>query len=259
MSSIQTPCKFCAFAEFDPNFSDGTKSQSGCKVNRLETYRDKGLVEEVYDDEAEFFLVKTACMGYRKQEWMDAYKDNWAEQFQKESRVKADLVIPVSPKDSLYDIKKTLLSCQGQFEKVVVVNLDGKNQTYHHELSKMVREECLKPFTIETCVEAKSVEEGIDLALSFRRIISPYYLVVMPGSSVRTDYIDKVNSLVNKNLEEFLVIQNSDNSLDGNLFSKIAHTKLGGNYNIPLVEKVEELCKEQGQNYVVKMAHIVTL
>lgn len=63
--NIETPCKFCTFAQFDG------KSQTGCLANRL----DEQDYFNAYDEEAEFCVIKGLCTTYRPKTWNGGVPD----------------------------------------------------------------------------------------------------------------------------------------------------------------------------------------
>lgn len=259
---IATPCKYCGFAQYEyvEDTTGGRQSQTGCMVGRLEKYRDKGLITECYDDNAEFSVINTVCMGYRKAEWMMAHKDNWEEKFKDETRVRVDLLVPVG-NDRLYDIKTLIQDSQGQFEKIIIVNLNGRNNLYQEQLSKLIRETCKVPYVLECCLSPKTVAEGIDLVIKLKRLNSPYYMLCRPGFVVRENAVESINKLVNEHLEEFLVIEdpNVEDEYNGLLFNRVAHQKLGGNEETSLYSKIQDLCVQQNKSMIRALPLVSTL
>lgn len=62
---LETPCKFCTFAQFDG------KSQIGCLADRLESQE----YFAAYDEEAEFCVVTGLCTTYRPKTWNGGIPD----------------------------------------------------------------------------------------------------------------------------------------------------------------------------------------
>lgn len=60
----QTNCQDCLCAEYEG------KTQTGCALNRIEIFKDRGEVREVYDAEnREFYIIDRICNGYRGPSW----------------------------------------------------------------------------------------------------------------------------------------------------------------------------------------------
>lgn len=60
----QTNCQDCLCAEYEG------KTQTGCALNRIEIFKDRGEVSEVYDAEnREFYIIDRICNGYRDPNW----------------------------------------------------------------------------------------------------------------------------------------------------------------------------------------------
>lgn len=57
-NKLETSCKDCMFAVYDGNI------QAGCEAGRIEKFGDS--VFEAYDDDKEFYVVKTVCNYFRE-------------------------------------------------------------------------------------------------------------------------------------------------------------------------------------------------
>lgn len=248
---MKTSCKDCLYNQEEVN------TQVGCGMGRLNRYLEIGLVTEAYDEEKEFCVIDRICNAKVNKEnpnvahWLDPLIRREA------LRIRADLVIPVD-KHPLYEVQKTIENSEGQFERIIVVNSNvGKNPEYHFQLNKMVQEKSKKPYRIEAIVEYKSIGDSIDILINLKgRVKSPYYAVVLPGSSFAPDYMQKVDYFANEQLEEFVCIEGDEGPYNLSLFTTTSHRLLDGNVGEPLKDKIRELCKEQSLTLLRKMEEI---
>ena len=54
----ETSCKKCKFAIYDG------QTQTGCEDNRIEKYLEQDRCFEAYDNEKEFYVIRTLCSCY---------------------------------------------------------------------------------------------------------------------------------------------------------------------------------------------------
>lgn len=59
MSMFQTQCEGCYFAKVD------NQIQTGCQLNRLEIFKNKGLAEQ----QGNYYLINTFCNSVRSEKW----------------------------------------------------------------------------------------------------------------------------------------------------------------------------------------------
>lgn len=136
---VHTACRGCAFADEtqvfdsgqigDPPRAPGFRSQTGCKLGRLDKYREQGadIVEAVDETGDEFFVVNgRKCLAHRDKAWADRVPEaNRAAAVRAELTVRADVVVPVGSADEVDRLPATLDSLRALELKpatVTVVN-----------------------------------------------------------------------------------------------------------------------------------------
>jgi hypothetical protein len=84
---LETPCKFCTFAQFEG------RGQTGCLANRLESQDHF----EAYDEELEFYVIEGLCTTYRPKTWNGGVPD--VSKADAEANFKATIIIDYDSSD----------------------------------------------------------------------------------------------------------------------------------------------------------------
>jgi hypothetical protein len=112
ISLIHTPCKECVFAIYQEN------TQTGCKINYLQKYKEKNIeILEVFDKEKNFFVINNKkCLGYRDKKWLDKHRDaeNISDIVAQENALKYIVLIPIESTCTIENIKRSVLSILNQ-------------------------------------------------------------------------------------------------------------------------------------------------
>jgi len=103
-------CKGCAFA------NKVGKTQVGCDIDKLETFRDSGVkVVEGRDDDEEFFIVERFCQFFRDENWSRDVKNiSLKAQVNKEVEISYGFIILHEHGNSLDKVRSTFKDIQAQ-------------------------------------------------------------------------------------------------------------------------------------------------
>lgn len=137
ISAIHTPCKQCAFAQYD------NKTQTGCHLGYIEIYKNNNEeIIEAYDEESEFFVINNKkCIGYRENAWfekrevnIDSMEDKLAK-YQESNYAHYIAVIDLKKLDmnQLHDICKNLMSCQVKPQKIILIRYKDENKKFAYK------------------------------------------------------------------------------------------------------------------------------
>ena len=250
-----TPCNKCVFADYKGNV------QYGCKLGRLDKFKEKNVdIIPAFDLEREFFVVKSFCNTYRTEEWAKKQEQGrHAEKVRKENQVRIHFIIIAGDGrdkktafnedeiDEMMDaIDKTGFSILNQNIKPISAILVNNSPLHQFEAYHKAHEIFNK-----TGVKFSIVEMGEDLDdlacidEGFNDVGGGFYAVFKAGHVVDPSFSDKVDSLVNEELEKLTFIRGYD-GLNGMTVQCSMHKYLKGNGGVPLEQKITEISEEDG-------------
>jgi hypothetical protein len=250
-----TPCNKCVFADYKGNV------QYDCKLGRLEKFKKKNIeVIPAFDLERDFFVVKSFCNAYRTEEWAKKQEQgDHAEKVRKENQVRIHFIIIAGDGrdkktafnedeiDEMMDaIDKTGFSILNQNIKPVTVVLVNNSPLHQFEAYHKAHEIFNK-----TGVKFSIVEMGQDLDdlacidEGFNDVGGGFYVVFKAGHVVDSSFSDKIDSLVNEELESLAFVEGYD-GLNGMTVQCSMHKYLKGNAGVPLKQKITEISEEDG-------------
>jgi hypothetical protein len=149
-------------------------------------------------------------------------------------------------------MEKTVLACLKQKEVkpdyIVVVN---NSEVPHDEvISKMhgaVKSEAV--FYATKISYGATLEECIDFG--FAQAKNGYYIVFEGGYEPPPNFLDKINRLINEELEAILLLK-PKNKIDGLFVQCMIHKMLGGNVKKSLVDKLDEISEEENTQHLIR-------
>lgn len=249
-----TACIDCALAVKDKS----GRVQSGCLAGRNSIYAELGAtVEEVYNGEDEFFLIRDKFCNYFRPEgtWGAAHtKENRLKDVQKETvRKLVDYIVYV---DGDQDINRIVQDIAHQTLR--------PSGTTHLVLNHSVFPpakyiDILRGGNLRWSVSVVTWDLSEDLALNLAadKCESCYYVVLYPSGRLSKYFTDNLDYRVNTELKLFSLawpqlLKKNDfpNSLNYHtlVVNSAAHKSVGGNSTLSVSEKIVERAKEQG-NY----------
>ena len=137
INEVHTSCNDCIFAIRKNNKE---KTQTGCKIGKLDSYKAAGTeIIEAYDDFGkEFFVINNrVCIGKRTKEWGKEYSpDEWEEIVKKQSKIRYQILVILDEKHSLEELNKTLKSIENQDNIPTIVTV--VNSSYAIKTETMI-------------------------------------------------------------------------------------------------------------------------
>jgi hypothetical protein len=272
---LWTSCKDCVFAVYENN------TQCGCSTGRLEKFKDVGThIVEAQDGEKEYMVIERFCNHYREKNWMTNSKPvrswgrikNKEKTVKKETQIRCGVIIilkniaPIQDDDfseriaqiaanelTVENMEKTILACLKQKEVkpdyIVVVN---SSEVPHTEIISRMHHTIKKKavfYAVRTSHNEASLEECIDLA--FAQAKNGHYIVFEGGYEPPPNFLDKINSLINEELQPILLLK-PQNKIDGMFVQTMIHKMLGGNAEKPLIDKIDKITKEENTEHLIR-------
>lgn len=201
----ETACKNCLFAVYDH------KTQIGCRLGRLDKYIDRDEVIEVYDEEAEFYVIKGICNTVRQTEWNNGVAN--VEKVMEEARPKFDVYI-----DS-YNIS------QGYAEEIIQFYDDVSETDF--DINWTIVADASLPKEQRTMVAGilrrinARVVEGVDLNITISEEIlksrRAFSVMIDDMSVLNANIFNRIDTLLNEDLRKFVYYALDDTHVISNL------------------------------------------
>jgi len=226
----QTACKDCLFAVYDGN------TQTDCSMGRIEKWREKDAVIEAYDNDKEFFVINGVCNTVRQGNWNGGVADTELVRKEVVPTFEVFIVADHLSKDTVDEILKLhdeATTCHW----TVLASFDLPAEVKHSIVSPLAKGlkadivECADaPFTIGT------------LSLKSRR---SFTVVLDHLSLVSSELFTRVDTLLNDDMDKFVVYNLNGTEAVSNLALHVMHHKLE-TYNFNhLCDAVRDYAKEQ--------------
>jgi len=213
---IHSPCKNCVFSVYDNN------TQTDCSLNYLEKYKTIGAeILEAYDDDKEFFIVNSKkCIGYRENKWFKQFGLENSELSDKINKYyelnHLDYLAVVDLKSftvhDLQDLLTEFNEANIKPQKIIFIRYVDDQQIFSYDvMQKLIADSKIDfPWRIQTIVDTDLI--NADIIHNITSINTKYRFtlsIIDPGSGI-ADLIDKTNKLVHEDLDQFLVVTNSN-------------------------------------------------
>jgi hypothetical protein len=248
---IKTICRDCIFAEF----TDDAVTQVGCKLGRLDKYRDNGKATAIEDDNGlEYYEISTFCNTCRNPEWDDKFSDP-VERVLKEVELKVDAVIlddsnHANWQDEIMTSVKSLLAQELRPCRIVIVCY-RKNDKFLNMRAEMEKAG-IKYDIVNVLDYAKSPYALLNQGV--KKCRNQYYTVVESGDELPVDYFSKLNNILNNELGKFSMIEPQE-QLTGLTVQRQLHQmvqNLTGATELNIVDAIKALAKEQNLEHMVR-------
>lgn len=228
LEKAYTSCKECAFAEYDGI------TQTGCTIQKLNQHKQNNAqIVEVYDNEAEFYLVNGVfCVYKRSHRWSKRYDDPQA-QLLKEIALDYNAIIFAN--DSIDDFRSTLMSLKDQRYQpshITAIRYPGTpNLPYEYQLSIQ------NAFPVEwriSNVTDKSLSKNAMVDMTTDIIKKKVYTVCDAGFRYRMVFSDIIHKLFCSGIP-FGIVEHSGMYVVHTFMHKV----LSGNAGSPLRDKIQ--------------------
>ena len=208
---LHTPCLDCVFAVFED------KTQTGCELGRLETYREQGSVLPVFDAEGNEFEVINGrlCTTFRHNngDWARQYPTNRREQVREEIQLRATVLVLIECNHWVRDLPDIVRSLREQTlpaHEVIFINCQcGEPASkIHADLVALVGDSFpwkLTDILPDENGDRKMGYEAIDEV--FSKVRGQYYVAVSADWFLPKNYLKNLDEALNDRLERFVVVR----------------------------------------------------
>ena len=245
-SHVKSSCQNCVFAFTKGHGPVDGETQTGCRLGRIEKFRERGTSVELKYDKwgSGFFIINRFCSANRNREWAAGLSEEQQERkVREEVALAAHVYVPVwSP--TMDEIKTTLDSLTHQKPKPAAVEILVKGDKRPGKLILWLQHaypDLNWKVTVLTDEEA-TPDAAIDSAVP--RCESMFYAVFNSGVAAPADFLQELDRLVNDELYAFALIP-GDTEGNGRVVLKDMHLQLGGNEVCDMVEASPQMTEEQ--------------
>lgn len=234
-----TTCEKCIFSIKDEN-----EEQIGCFANRIELYVKQKVASK--EEGNKFYTIENRiCNLCRAKDspWNDGSDlEKLLIKAKKEVIVNTACIITCEQNSSIEDILKTAKSLEKQtLQTTVFFNFTSnipKTSDLIPKLRKLFPANSRLAWKVNLCYERDNgkpltPERASDLVVNqFNPQDFTYYLMLTPGVELPESFLDKINTSINKDLNQFIYlmpIEYEDNKKIGPLVHTATHYVLGGN------------------------------
>jgi hypothetical protein len=251
-----TQCQDCIFRVDELYSHDSTTGQtnygqSSCKLGRLYKFEKQGLA--TFNKDKQSYTIQTVCNAYRDQEWANQYSEPEKTVLQ-QIQIQCDFVIichyPDNLKTALVNSAKECLRQYIQPKHLIFIIQYTKNQDMkaaYDALAEILSDKIdfcvIRIFETASDLEQYQDDFSVYVDRAFDRIQSTYYAVFMYGKPIPSDYLVKINDLINVDMRRIIMVDNHD--YHGLLMQKLIHQRFRGNIGLPLRQKIHQAAKLQ--------------
>ena len=259
VQGLFTSCEDCVFSGYEKD------TQTSCKLNRVDKFKDKGVeIMEAYNDEREFYVVKSFCNSYRNKDWGDSHVDHELS-VAKENQIRWNAIIIVGngkaeagdPEKNIapfHDLlEKTCISIKDQSIPPVAVIVSNNSDVLPFDIAHKAHEMFDRTdisFYVSNIVETNFDDiQCVDDA--FLKCKNGFYSVFKSGHVAKPNIIQSLNSALNEDLEKIAYVRGYD-GINGTTAQAAIHKYLGGNFSLSLEEKISKICEEDGSGNLIR-------
>ena len=241
---ISTSCKNCYFAEYKD------KTQSGCKLNRLEKYRNLNAnVVEAYDDDKEFYVIQDKiCVYYRNQEFIEELQlvdeEGILKKIKSELHAPYHLILFFRENDTEKDLEHCIESAASHHIKppvFTVINKFNKNVD-PPRIMEIANHHGFNHWRIQNAanLEYEWDRDLIDLSYdSTKKHKYLFYTVFETLQGIPFSFSEEIHDAMYEELQAFSCLTPNDNG-NGLTVLRIAQEKYSGSsFGIKIEEKIQ--------------------
>lgn len=261
-----THCHNCIFAELEA-VKPGSSSvrslfQSGCKLNRLDKFEDKELVNI---DDVSAYKINRICMACRDESWAEG-KDNPKQDVYDEMKVTVDFVLVIDIFDleegepnldkHIKNLQHSLTSIINQGDmKANSVVLVFKNKHFGKHVNKFLKEMSRYldkndiKYQVLRCFEDDAVYHRLH-DIGVQKCRGVFHVGYRVGDIIPTNILERINRAINHELYRFVLLKQSD--VYHQVVMNNYHKLLSGNDGGYIEDKIQYYAKQQDNNEMVK-------
>lgn len=206
---IHQSCLGCFFAEVED------KTQTGCRLGRLEVFGEQGRVLSAYDaDGNEFEIINgRLCNAYRPEWWGEqlSYKLQF-EEIRNEIQVRPTVIVLIGGDLDYLKLESSIQSLLDQTkapEELLFVNCqnDIPTRSLLGGIATFIRDEVAWRL-VDALPNERGVrpQAGAAINEAFSKIKTPFYCVVETGGTLPRNFIEQLDATLNERLEQVVVV-----------------------------------------------------
>ena len=241
---ISTSCKNCYFADYDG------KTQTGCRLNRIEKYKNiNASVVEVYDEDKEFYVIQDKiCVYYRNHEFINELglrsEDDILKTVKSELKAPYHLLLFFRENDTEKELEKCIEIASNQKIKPKVFTVINKfnNNVDPSKIMQIANHYGFENWRIQNAanVEFEWDRDLIDLSYdNTKKHKFLFYTVFETLQGIPPSFSEEIHDAMYEDLHAFSCLLPNANE-NGLSVLRIAQEKYSGNsFGIKIEEKIK--------------------
>mgnify|MGYP003134903955 FL=1 len=236
MGDLTTNCTKCIFT-----VKDG-KTQTGCELERIEKYRENGVVvieaEDLEDNE--FYVIQSWCSAYREEDWIEDRLDPKSDVLE-EMKSPMGFIVIVDDENSADKLAITLNSILENVEEpsfIVIAN--NSSNDYVEIINSAIEYFSDKDDVIYKVTDIK--EENCDdhrvVDISFNNFRNGFYTILKSGSKIPLKIEEVLNHTIISQIKKPAFIEGWD-GINGETVQCAVHKFMNGNSGQLLSDKAK--------------------
>jgi hypothetical protein len=212
--SIKTSCKNCIFAVYDNN------TQTGCLTNRIDKFN--YLAIEAYDNDKEFYIIKSFCNYYRTSSWNDGVADT--NKVKHESSLTIDILVNCENinNNDIDNIINYFESIPYDKDKINIVlcsiyNIENNNRK---NILSIYNTLTANKFNVVIVKYANKDTYFHEYVAASKRVV---HMIIDKDNIPNIDFINNLNNAMNDDLHKFLISSNGNSKIVSNIAYRIQY------------------------------------
>ncbi len=209
---VSTSCKDCIFAIYED------KPQTVCFAQRIVVFKKRLEVVEAYDDEKEFYVIKRLCNLNRSEKTQETLEQE-LKLAQQRIAVSIDLFIDCSnvQEENIDNIVKLIENYDGKVDIILMhgdIDIDHRSKVFRMS-QKLITKHKL------TCPIINYIDYDTTLHSNVQQSRKSFHVVLDLNDLNDDNILNKVNTIINKDMEKCIIININDNIFISNLAYKV--------------------------------------
>ncbi len=264
VSQVHTSCKNCVFSVYK------NKTQSGCKLNKIDDYKNAEIpVIEVQDGEKDFYVIDGRfCMFYRNEDVMQKYsQDSWEKIVKLQTKVPYHALIFIGEDSTFKEVKSACNRRKKQEVKPNMVTFINKQYPkYTQEPEKYLKPSVLLGLLSDSGFHKYNLKNVYNGEMDDRSLVDlvfdsskdapyPFYVVFESSFEIPDSFSKDLNDAILIKMMQIGFAKPVD-EINGMIVNRVAHKKHAGNsFLVNLEDKIEKY-EENGTKFIYEATEI---
>lgn len=256
LNKFESHCRSCVFATYIDDWSGPHGMQEGCKLFRIEKFKQKNRTR--LSDDGATYIIDGICNTNRGEEWAKSHEGlDLVEKVKEEIHISIDIVI-LSLKDGIYGLEKRLEKLVDSCVKqnvvkpsriiVVVQNKDLQFKPLYNDLNALTEPYDIQFQLMQIADQETDISQCVNMAVT--KCQSQYTAIFDTSSIINKNFINNFNRLINSDLKRIVLVE-PVHSYSGMIIQTKLFRLMGKNHDAPIFTKIQEVCEGKNTDLII--------